>query len=85
MIGQRARFIQFRATEQFEVTDEWVKATLYQWWDGENPDPENEGLTVRNHRTSVGWLFEGHEGDYFTCTWNDVDCRYEMIQGECPP
>ncbi len=78
----KARFINFELTAALTVAS--AAADVDDFWDGINPDPDDEGITVYNRVASTGWIFEGDSGDKGIAVYDDQEDKYRIIQIECP-
>jgi len=60
-------------------------ATVDNFFDGINPDPGNDKITVYNKLASGAvYIFEGDSGDKGVAVYDDQEDKYRIIQMECP-
>jgi hypothetical protein len=82
---QPARWIRFALTATMLYTDMTGTAEVLEYWDGYDPDPDGEHLTVRNCALgSSRYLFAGAEGAVGLACYNPEQDRYHVVQLECP-
>lgn len=85
--GAKARWIRFGLTAALAYTDDTATATVLDYWDGDDPDPESKGITVYNIAINTGtnrYLFGGaNDGVGLACYDPELD-RYRIVQLECP-
>lgn len=76
--GGMARKIVVSARFAFAKTADTFFADVVDWDDGEDPDPDNAGITVYNRHE-----FYGATGSEWTCLYMPTDNRYVALQGIC--
>jgi ketosteroid isomerase-like protein len=82
---QPARWIRFALTATMLYTDMTGTTEVLEYWDGYDPDPDGEHLTVRNCALgSSRYLFAGAEGAVGLACYNPEQDRYHVVQLECP-
>ena len=86
----KARFINFELTAALETTHQYKGATVDNFWDGLDPDPDDEGIVVWNRVTHTPgtYIFEGDIGDKGMAVYDEkgdtgAGC-YRIWQMECP-
>lgn len=77
-----AKFIRFQIqTQPLGTLVEKVKATVLEYWDGNNPDPDNEGVDVYNLLTNQPntYLWFAPRNAVGIATWDGTNRRYRIL------
>jgi len=81
----QARWIRFQLSEAMGYTDGSADASVLNFWDGSDPDPEEEGVVVVNCAVSgQNYLFGGDEGAIGLACYDPENDQYRIVQLECP-
>lgn len=76
-----AKWVQVSIDTALTTSDETVAATVMAWWDGDDPDPDDAGLTVYNLPTQDAFYFAGDSGAIYYCRWDDELGHYRIVNG----
>jgi len=78
-LDRRARFIRFQLDEALSIFDATAAAQVLTFWDGTDPDPETEGITVANCAGVTNYQFSGQQYDIGIATRDDSG-NYRILQ-----
>jgi hypothetical protein len=84
-LERRAGWIRFRLTEALGFQTGAAEAEVLSYWDGEHPDPDQQGVVVLNCATSgPQYLFGGAVGAVGLGCYDPREDKYRIVQLECP-
>lgn len=82
---QQARWIRFRLSEALGFQSSSAAAEPLSYWDGTDPDPDQQGIVVLNCAASDGrYLFAGQSGAVGLGCYDPAEDKYRIVQLECP-
>lgn len=80
-----ARWIRFQLSEAMGYSDGSATAEVLDYWDGSDPDPEEEGVVAVNCAVSeTQYLFGGDVGAIGLACYDPEADQYRIVQLECP-
>lgn len=80
--GGKAKVIKVQPTATFAKTADTFEGHVLDWFDGENPDPDDAGLTIANGFASFAvW---GNSLSTVFCRYQPDEDQYVAYQASCP-
>jgi len=80
-----ARWVRFALTEVLSFQSSSAAAEVLSYWDGYDPDPQQQGIVVLNCATSgQQYLFAGQIGAVGLGCYDPQEDKYRIVQLECP-
>lgn len=80
----KAKWIRFSLTQDMATTDGSRTADVEDFWDGQDPDPDTNGIDVLNLDASNDWAFTGVINDIGLACFDEIRGEYQIVVMEDP-